>query len=229
MNDIVKLKHAIKAICIPFVVLIIEFILIYFICLLQTDSKTQDQIIYGICPIIIIILILYFKHLKIKKIPQYTELLTPFFIGVCLNGIVYCIVYLLKAIPALTDFVNNNISTNEYYNGIYFFILFPTVIFITPIKEELIYRYLIGNELLNFNSKVTIIGTSLIFAFAHSVHLIENTATQAASMQIQIINFIYSFILGLFLCKYYIEKDLYHSIVFHIGFNLSGLLFYTLF
>lgn len=118
-------------------------------------------------------------------------------------------IYLFISIPlflnSLILLINNQkIPTINIYIA-----LFGSVI-IGPILEELIFRYLIYNNLNKFNNKNTsIILSSLIFAFVHN----------------GFINIVYAFIIGTILTIIYSKnKNIKEVIILHMVANLMSLL-----
>lgn len=121
----------------------------------------------------------------------------------------YSKIYLFISIPlflnSLILLINNQkIPTINIYIA-----LFGSVI-IGPILEELIFRYLIYNNLNKFNNKNTsIILSSLIFALVHN----------------SFINIVYAFIIGTILTIIYSKnKNIKEVIILHMVANLMSLL-----
>ena len=86
-----------------------------------------------------------------------------------------------------------------------FFLILSSVI-VGPLVEELLFRNILVNKLLSFNSKViTILLASFIFAIMHS----------------GIVNIVYTFILGIILNTVYIKgKNLLYPLIIHCSANL---------
>ena len=85
------------------------------------------------------------------------------------------------------------------------FLILSSVI-VGPLVEELLFRNILVNKLLSFNSKViTILLASFIFAIMHS----------------GIVNIVYTFILGIILNTVYIKgKNLLYPLIIHCSANL---------
>jgi len=101
--------------------------------------------------------------------------------------------------------INNNSEVIEMNK---LFLVLSSVI-VGPIIEEIIFRYLLTDNLRKFNNRVvTILFASLIFALMHS----------------GIINIIYTFILGIILNTIYIKnKNLLYPLIVHSSANLITL------
>ncbi len=123
-------------------------------------------------------------------------------IGLILSFVLNYIIYLIKIKIGNVGSVNYNI----------FYII--NISLIGPILEEYLFRGIVYNRLLEFNSsKKSYMITTIFFAFVHT----------------GILNVIYAFIMGLILNKIYIKyKNINENIIFHIVINFTSSLLFPL-
>lgn len=124
--------------------------------------------------------------------------------GVLLSYVLNSIIYLIKM------FLNINIVNFDL--NIFYVI---NIALVGPILEEYLFRGIVFNKLLGFNSeKKAYFISVIIFALFHTGG---------------ILNIIYAFIMGLILTKLYINyKNINENIIFHIAINTTSSLLFPL-
>ena len=165
-------------------------------------------------PIIIIILTILFIFPHIKKeynkykknnLVEKKDYCISFVLGIIISLLFNIFVIIIKKYSNMPLIINYNIS--------YILIIILTGI-IGPIIEEYLFRGIVYNKLLEFNSaKYSLILTCLIFSLSHN----------------NLLQIIYTLFLGYILIKIYINFNLSTSIMCHIGANLTSILIIPLF
>lgn len=165
-------------------------------------------------PIIVLILtmIFLFPHIKkeYNKYKKNNHVEKKYFYNSFLSGIIISLLFnifviIIKKYTNIPLVLNHNIS--------YILIIISTGI-IGPIIEEYLFRGIVYNKLLKFNStKLSLILACLIFSLMHN----------------DLLQIIYTIFLGYILIKIYIKFNLKTSIMCHIGANLTSILIIPLF
>lgn len=152
----------------------------------------------------------------IKKLPV-QGVLKAFTAGVLLNILFSCILtFTLSFLPDSNPYLSSYTESVDLITNFSIAFLIVKTGFLIPIIEEFIFRFLIFNFFLKRCSfRIALIIQALLFA---SIHL-------------SLIQFVYTFILGLVfgLCYRKSDSNLLIPILIHIGINLSSVLFMILF
>ena len=160
-----------------------------------SDFINENSYIIGILNIVIFLPIFYHKYQCYQN--NYTEKLKhPIFIiliAILISSFLNEIILIIKV------FLNVEMTAN-----LNIYLLINTIL-IGPILEEYLFRGIVFNQLLEFNSeKKSIYLTTLLFAIMHG----------------NIFSILYAFIVGIFLNGFYLkERTMKANILFHIVIN----------
>lgn len=182
---------------------------------LKTDNFSDElNNFIQLSPIIILILTIFFLFPHIKKEYDKYKKNNPvekkYFYNSFLLGIIISLLFNIFVI-IIKKYTNIPLVFN--YNTSYILIIISTGI-IGPIIEEYLFRGIVYNKLLEFNSnKISFILACLIFSLVHN----------------NLLQIIYTLFLGYALVKLYIKFNLKTSIMCHIGANLTSVLIIPLF
>lgn len=197
MNYFTKLIKSyipiLKYIILSYLIVFISYLIYY---LLGYNNINNFILNYANYIIVIFNIIYTIKLIKKHKIkPKITNNPFPMIIlGISLSTL--CNMIIIKYHP------NNAIEINKT------FLILSSVI-IGPIIEEILFRFILTNNLLKFNNKTnTILLSSLLFGLTHT----------------GLINILYAFILGITLNTIFIKKNnIINTIIIHSSANLISL------
>jgi len=192
-NFIKSIKEIVITIILQYLVIIISSYIYFAI----TKGDVEKFILnYGsIILVIIDILIIFYLYKRNKRAEPKLKLKYYFpliLIGIFLATVLNMIIFKYINVKDITTL---SLILSIIASGI-----------VGPILEEILFRYILLNRLLTFNSKtLSIIISAIVFALFHN----------------GIINIIYAFILGLILSIIYLKyKNIKTSIIIHISANM---------
>lgn len=198
----IYLKNLINAVIPVLKYMILSYLVIfisYFIYILMGGNDASNFVVNYATYILILFNIIYIVCI-FKKNRVFCKK-TSFFIPFIMLGIglsCFCNMVIMRL--DFKDVVDMNI-----------FVLIISSVIVGPLIEELIFRYLLVNNLSKFNNKIfTILIAGFIFAIMHN----------------GVFNIIYAFLLGIILNTIYLKnKNLFYPLIVHSSANLVALFF----